>query len=173
MCTTYYLSSKSTEAIPFIGFCWCQGRKMKIHCEAWWHLVKKEKSLHDMSQYPLIHIQTLSFIKGRMMTHYIELARKDKFLSDHINRIESSTICTFLSFQPHWRHPLPLKGRSLLTQQLPPSSHFSCLEPIGVLPCFSAPPFLLLFREEESCCWSSSSSATWSFLIGSSLWVVG
>ena len=71
-----------------------------------------------MSQYPLIQIQTLSFVKGRMMTNHIELARKDKFLSDHINRNESSTICTFLSFQPHWRHPLPLKGRSLLTPHL-------------------------------------------------------
>ena len=42
----------------------------------------------------------------------------------------------FCHSSSHWRHPLPLKGRShsLLTRHLPASSsfHFSCLQPVGV-----------------------------------------
>ena len=59
----------------------------------------------------------------------------------------------FCHSSSHWRHPLPLKGRShsLLTRHLPASSsfHFSCLQPVGV---FAHPPTTSAFQlgEEES-----------------------
>ena len=103
--------------------------------------ILSKRNIASMSQYPLFQIQTLSFVKGRMMTHYTELTRKDGCLSDHSNRFESSSICTFLSFQSHWRHPLPLKGEPTQFADSTSSallSHLSCLEPVGVFPRFCA-----------------------------------
>ena len=130
-CTTYLLSFKSTQPnillMPSSYFDEVRGpKKQRRYGEAGWHLVNKK---NNSDIWRSLHVlQYLLFIRWGILINKNLFKRVHTCLSDHLNRFESSTICTFLSFLSHRIGGgilFLLKGRNpllMLSWHLPPSS---------------------------------------------------
>ena len=134
--TIYNLSSKSTEAILVFA----DVRDLKNE-DTWPSMMtscqKGKEPPHSLIS-PFGSDIEWPHLKEWWWQIIQNFPEKEECPSDHhINRFESSPICTFLSFPSHWRHPIPLKGEDCWLHIFRPP--LTSVEPqtyCRVSPCF-------------------------------------